>query len=143
MVKILFEHYNNANNEYELESAWAKKVEDGYKLDSILFYAKEYSWGDVVSVEESNGELYVTGLVKESGHSTVRILFEEKDIVQSTRDQLKEIGCESEISNIPILVSVDVPPQIDYYGSIKPFLDCGEDEGKWRYEEACLAHQAN
>ena len=39
--KVIFEH-SNANGEYELESAWATKVSDHYKLDNILFYAPEY-----------------------------------------------------------------------------------------------------
>lgn len=139
MFKIIFEYYN-ANNEYELESAWAARIGANYKLDNILFYAPEYSLGDIVSVEDRNAELYVTGLVKESGHSTVRILFQQKDDVQLIRDQLKEMGCESEISNIPILISVDIPPEVDYFKDIKPFLNKGILNGKWGYEESCLAH---
>jgi hypothetical protein len=139
MFKIIFE-YKNANNEYELESAWADRIGSNYKLDNILFYAPEYSLGDIVSVEERNSELYVTGLIKESGHSTVRMLFEQKDDVPLIRNQLKEMGCESEISNISTLISVDIPPDIDYFKDIKPFLDEGIQNGKWGYEESCLAH---
>lgn len=136
--KIIFEHKNDANGEYELESAWAMKVGDHYKLDNILFYAPEYSWGDVVSVEERSGELYVTGLVKESGHSTVRILFNDQKDVQDVRDQLKKMGCDSEISNMPTLVAVDIPPQVDY-ATVKEFLEEGMRNEKWGYEESCLA----
>lgn len=134
--KIIFE-YQNANNDYELESAWATKVGDHYKLDNILFYAPEYSWGDIVSVEKREGELYVTGLVKESGHSTVRILFNDQKDVQNTRDQLKKMGCDSELSNISTLIAVDIPPHIKYE-KIKEFLGEGEKNEKWGYEEACL-----
>jgi Domain of unknown function (DUF4265) len=135
--KVIFEH-SNANGEYELESAWATKVGDHYKLDNILFYAPEYSLGDIVSVEERSGELYVIGLVKESGHSTVRILFNDQKDVQSTRDQLKKMGCDSELSNIPTLIAVDIPPQVNY-ANIRDFLEGGKS-GKWGYEESCLAH---
>jgi hypothetical protein len=138
--KIIFEHHNNANDEYELESAWASKVGDSYKLDNILFYAPEYSWGDIVSVEDRNGELFVTGLVQESGHSTVRILFNDQQDVQSVRDHLKNIGCDSEISNIPTLVAVDIPPQVDYE-KVRKFLDEGVRSERWGYEESCLAHK--
>jgi hypothetical protein len=139
MFKIIFE-YTDASSAYALESAWATKVEDYYKLDNILFYAPEYSLGDIVSVEERNTELYVTGLIKESGHSTVRILFNNKKNVQITRNSLIELGCESEVSNIPKLISVDIPPDVDYFKNIKPFLDEGVQNGKWGYEESCLAH---
>lgn len=134
--KIIFE-YQNANGNYELESAWATKVGDHYKLDNILFYAPEYAWGDVVNVEERGGELYVTELVKESGHSTVRILFNDQKDVQNTRDQLKRMGCDSELSNISTLIAVDIPPHVKYE-KIKEFLDEGEKNEKWGYEEACL-----
>jgi Domain of unknown function (DUF4265) len=136
--KIIFEHQNNANNEYELESAWATRVGEHYKLDNILFYAPQYSWNDVVSVEERSGELYVTGLVKESGHSTVRILFNDPKDVQGVRDQLKKMGCDSEISNTPSLVAVDIPPEVSY-SVIRDFLEEGEKAEKWGYEESCLA----
>jgi hypothetical protein len=62
MEKILFE-YTDLNNEYAIESAWAEKVGDNYKLDNILFYARSYSCGDIVKVEDRNGELFVTGLM--------------------------------------------------------------------------------
>jgi hypothetical protein len=140
MEKIIFE-YIDANEEYALESAWAEKEPDGYKLDNILFYAPEYSLGDIVSAEHRDGHLYVTSLIKESGHSTVRILFDTKDDVQTTRDKLKKMGCDSEISNIPILISVDIPPNVDYYNVVKPFLANGKNDGLFGYEESCLAHK--
>jgi hypothetical protein len=138
MNKILFE-YKNENNEYALESAWAEKVQEGYKLDNILFYAPEYSLGDIVSVENRNGELFVTGLIEESGHSTVRIIFYNKDNIQTTLEQLEKMGCNWEGSNIPTLISIDIPPNINYK-FIKDFLDNGENSDLWSYEEACLAH---
>ena len=135
--KIIFE-YQDASDHYALESAWADKIVDHYKLDNILFYAPEYSLGDIVSVEERNGELYVTGLVEASGHSTVRILFNNQNDVQSTRDKLKSMGCESELSNISTLIAVDIPPNIPYE-KIRDFLIEGEENEKWGYEESCLA----
>lgn len=140
LYKIIFE-YNDASDAYALESAWAAKVEDNYKLDNILFYALEYSLGDIVSVEERNDELYVTGLIKESGHSTVRILFNNKKEVQITRNKLMELGCESEVSNIPKLISVDIPGDVDYFKNVKPFLEKGVEKNLWGFEEACIVHR--
>ena len=78
-IKILFEHNNAPEGGYGIESAWAIPInEDSYKIDNILFYAPEYSLGDIISVENRDGELFVTGLIKESGHSTVRIIFNNK-----------------------------------------------------------------
>ncbi len=137
--KILFEHENTPEGVYGIESAWAVAEGKNYKLDNILFYAQEYSLGDTVSVEERDGELFVTGLIHESGHSTVRIIFNNPDDVNETREYLKKIGCNSEISNVPILISVDIPPEVSY-GLVKEYLEKGETLSKWSYEEACIAH---
>lgn len=141
MEKITFE-YNDLEGQYALESAWAEKTGNNYKLDNILFYAPGYSLGDIVEVEDRNGELFVTGLVEESGHTTVRIIFYEDEIINPTMVQLEEMGCRWEGSNIPTLMSVDIAPEIDY-ALIKKFLDEGEEKDLWSYEESCLAHDGD
>lgn len=139
--KILFEHENSPEGGYGIESVWAIPISDcQYKIDNILFYAPEYSLGDIVSVENREGELFVNGLIEESGHSTVRIIFNDINDVQETRIYLKQLGCDSEISETPILISLDIPPSVNYK-QIKSYLDKGEKLLKWAYEEACIAHK--
>ncbi|RZS74619.1 uncharacterized protein DUF4265 [Pseudobacter ginsenosidimutans] len=138
-VKIYFEHNNTPEGKFGIESAWAIPDGEFYKLDNILFYAPEYSLGDVVSVENRNGELFVTGLIKESGHSTVRIIFYNADDIIKTRKFLEDLGCESEISDIPTLLAVDIPTNVNYQ-IVKEALMQGEAMSKWGYEEACIAH---
>jgi Domain of unknown function (DUF4265) len=119
MTKIIFE-YEDFERQYSIESAWAEKTEEGYRLDNLLFYAKEYALSDIVSVEAIDDENYVTGLITASGHSLVRIVFFEADLVQSTRKKLAEMGCESEVSDLPKLISVDIPSVVSYE-SVKLF----------------------
>ena len=138
-VKKLFEHYNTPENDYAIESAWAVPVGEHFKLDNILFYAPEYSWGDIVSAENRNGELFVTGLIKESGHSTVRVILLNNQSVATLRRSLKKFGCDSEISNLSFLISVDIPPEVNY-SIIKKFLVEGEKVSNWSFEESCIAH---
>ncbi|MCU0471376.1 MAG: DUF4265 domain-containing protein [Arcicella sp.] len=138
--RILFEHNNNPEDGFDVESAWAVPLgKNHYKLDNILFYAPEYSLGDIVSVDNKNGELFVTGLVSESGHSTVRIIFNNENDVDTTRVYLKSLGCDSEISDVPILISVDIPPNVTF-SVVKKYLEEGEKLSKWSYEESCIAH---
>lgn len=139
MEKILFEYYD-LNKEYAVESAWAEKAGNYYKLNNLLFYAPNYSWGDIVNVEDRNEELFVTGLVEESGHSTIRIIFYNEENIDPTIEQLKYLGCDYEGSNVPTLISVDVPPQVNY-ANVRQFLDEGEENGMWSYQESCLAHK--
>lgn len=135
-VKVAFRH--DAFDGDDIETAWTVKEAEYYRLDNILFYAKGFSWGDLIQVKFVDGEPYADVLVKESGHSTVRILFENIDDVQSTRDQLKSIGCDSELSNYQKLIAVDIPPVV-YYNDVIEYLDEGEKIAKWEYQEACIS----
>ncbi len=138
--KIFFEHQNAPEGGYGIESVWAIPVENNhYKIDNILFYAPEYSLGDIVSVENRDGELFVNGLIKESGHSTVRIIFNSEEYIKETREYLKRLGCDSEVSEVSILISVDIPSNVNYL-EVKDYLEKGEVLLKWSYEEACIAH---
>lgn len=135
-VKIVFTH--DAFENEGSESAWAYKAGDYFKLDNILFYVKEYSWGDLVEAKEKNGELWVTKLIKESGHSTIRILFYDAKLVSPTRTELKKMGCDSELSNIDTLISVDIPSNVSYV-DMRIYLDDGENKELWGFEEACIS----
>jgi hypothetical protein len=121
-----------------LESAWATPVKGGFKLDNILFYATGYALSDVVAVKEKQGELYVSDLVLASGHSTVRVVFLGEADLAYWRQFFDTLGCASEISNLPRLVAFDIPASVNY-NEIKKVLEMGEADGKWEYEEACLA----
>jgi hypothetical protein len=134
--KILFNH--TAFDTDSVESAWGIKVDGGYQLDNILFYTKNYSLNDIVSVQEKEGELYVTGLLEEGGHSTINVLFKYDNEVNQTRIELKALGCASELSNLSNLIALDVPPNLDY-SMIKKYLDKGELVERWEYQEACIS----
>ena len=135
-VKLLFRH--DAFEEESIENAWAKKKGEYYQLDNILFYAKEYSLGDLIKTEKVDGEIFANELIEESGHSTIRILFADTGLVPLIRDELRSKECSSELSNYEKLVAVDIPPNISY-ANIKEYLDEGERKGLWEYEEACIA----
>ena len=141
-VKILFRYDGDTAGQYELESMWALPHSDGYQLDNIPFYAREVANGDVVTAQRgSDGELWYDKLVKPSGHSTIRLWFARPEDVQQTRDELRALGCPSELSELPRLVAVDVPPNVPY-SSVRAKLEQGEREGLFEFEEACLGQAA-
>lgn len=135
-IKVLFKHDAFETESYE--SAWVKVENDTYILDNILFYAKEYSCGDTISVIKVGDEYHVAGLIKESGHTTIRMLIEDVSKVGEIRNEIKELGCSSEGSNIDMLISVDVPSSVSY-PKVLEYLDAGENNGLWGYEEACIS----
>lgn len=135
-VKIFFE-VESGGGGVEIESVWARPVENGYLIDNIPFYAKEIAYADVVSAEADDyGVLHFTRLVAASRHSTVRLWFANEVDVVTVRDILRDMGCSSEL-NSSRLVAVDIPPLVSY-GYVRAYLDQQESAGVFDYEEACL-----
>lgn len=135
-VKVLFA-IGRDDGTHELESVWAVPVTGGYRLDNIPFYARGFAWGDIVSATpDPDGVLRCTGLVTASRHSTIRLWFADSSNVQKVRDELKAMGCDSEL-DLARLVAVDVPPEASY-GRIRDYLDDKERAGAFEYEEGCL-----
>jgi hypothetical protein len=135
-VKVLLD-IERDDGTHEVESVWALGEEGGYRLDNIPFYARGFALGDVVSAAvDAAGLLRCTGLVTPSGHSTIRLWFADAKDVQKVRDELRAMGCSSEL-DLPRLVAVDVPPQIPYR-RIQKYLDDKERASVFEYQEACL-----
>lgn len=135
-VKLAFEVDRDDGN-VDIETVWAIPVEGGYKVDNIPFYARGVACNDVVSAESGEDEvLRYTGPSVPSGHSTVRLWFADASTVAPVREQLRAMGCSSEV-DLPRLVAVDVPPTVPY-PSVRKYLDKQEAAGVLEYEEACL-----
>jgi hypothetical protein len=123
-----------------LEMLWAFETGDGfYCLDNIPFYARGISPGDVIRTRKNIEPLTFDEVVRASTNSVFRIYVAVESDVSEARRAFKEIGCESELSNISKLFAVEVP------GS-KPFNEVGElmtrgaESGRWEYEEGCMRH---
>jgi hypothetical protein len=120
-----------------------------YRIDNIPFFVFGVSYDDVVVAQPDEAQLlrYV-GLAKENGHSTVRVILydsstDNEPLAERTRQlraQMKSLGCSSEQSHIPGLVSVDVPPNVNFE-VVRTRLQRGADDELWDYEEATVAHK--
>ncbi len=142
-AKLLFQIEGTSPNEYDVESLWVIEVDGGYVIDNIPFYAMEVAHGDTVKARvDEDGALWFDGLVKASGHSTIRLWFAREEDVQPTRESLLALGLGTEVSDRSRLVAVDVPPEVRYE-TVKAVFDDGEAKGVFEYEEACLGFSAN
>jgi hypothetical protein len=138
-VKVLFQ-IDRDDGTREVESVWAVRQAEGFRIDNIPFYAKGFALGDVVSAEaDSDGLIRCTGLVTASAHSTIRLWFGNAQDVQRIREELSAMRCQSEL-DLPRLVAVDVPPEVPY-SRIRMYLDDKEREGTLEYEEGCLGQR--
>lgn len=141
-VKILFEYDSGSPDSPELEAMWAIPTIEGFKLDNIPFYARGIAAGDIVSASpDPDGMLRFESLVTSGQHSTVRLWFakDHESEVQRIRQELRDLGCTSELSDLPRLVAVDIPPTISY-DVVRNVLDSYESDGVLEYEESCLAN---
>lgn len=138
-VKIKLYYYDDKDQQW-IESLWAKPYNENYILDNSPFYALDYALGDVVSGKMIEGQLFVDSLIEESGNSNIQVVFFDKTLVQKIRNELKEMGCSSELSDRPHLIAVNVPKEVDYFGKIRPYLDEYSNKEIIGYGEACLAH---
>jgi hypothetical protein len=149
MVKVGFELDRDQDGypPADWEWMWARRVgESTYKIDNVPFFAKLVSSGDIVFAEATATGIIFRNLVHPSGHSTVRVIVhresrnddELRAVVGGVRQALQAIGCSTELSHIPNLIAVDIPPDVNYQ-SVAAFLSQKEHDGLLEYEEACLA----
>jgi hypothetical protein len=69
----------------------------------------------------------------------VRVLFSNTNTLTPLIQKLKKMGCTSELSNLPNLIAIDIPPSVSYRKVITE-LDNGEKAGDWEYEEGCISN---
>ncbi|TGE28644.1 DUF4265 domain-containing protein [Hymenobacter metallicola] len=125
------------DQEYRIETVDAEYVEDGYRLISIPFFAKHLALGDVISVETEDGIHYFEDIIAKSGHSVIRLVFWNRDIIESTIQLMQDYGSRAFRYQESELVAFDIAPSVQYK-TIKAFLDDGARSRSWDYEEACL-----
>ena len=119
---------------------WGLKVgEELYKIDNIPFYVRGISCDDVVSADNDDGKLHFNSLIQPSLSSVLRVIVFKESLVPVIREDLKKLGCDTELSHIPTLIAVNVPPSANY-DEVTDFLDQGESKEDWEYEVASLRH---
>ena len=123
------------------ESLWASKEQLGlYCIDNIPFYAKGISSGDVVSAEGEGEALVFKELVHPSLNSVFRIYVSDVSDVQAARDSFRNLGCETELSNLPKLVAIEIPGSVAME-PVARLLAEGANRGRWEYEEGAVRHR--
>ena len=140
-MKIVFVH-KREDGSFEIERLWCKKLDDNqYEVDNIPFIVNRVALGDIITVEfdDEEKQYYFDSFVKTSGNSTIRLHLENESLTDEVCNILSQFGCISEVLMSRKIVAANVPKEISYK-SIKNFLEAGEKEGKWEYEEPCLMH---
>jgi hypothetical protein len=140
-VKILFELEQDEDGypPASAETLWATKAGDElFKIDNIPFFVFGIAVDDIVSAAPEEGVFRFKEVAHPSGHSTIRVVVYDPSDVPAVRALFKQLGCSTELSHLPRLLAVDVPPSVSL-DTLKEVLDSGRAQGRWGYEEACLA----
>jgi hypothetical protein len=140
-VKILFELEQDEDGypPASAETLWALEVGEGlFKVDNIPFFVLGIAVGDVVSAVPEEGVFRFKEVVQPSDHSTIRVVVHNPDDVPAVRDLFMRMGCSTERSHLSSLIALDVPPAVSME-ALKKVLNSGQEQGRWGYEEACLA----
>ncbi|MFJ4344794.1 DUF4265 domain-containing protein [Pseudomonas sp. NPDC089401] len=97
------------------ESVWGVQVgPNQYKVDNVPVYVYGVSKGDVVKIEQVDGESVVTDLLYRSGHYTLRVFVEDQDLKAQVVKDITARGGRCSVSSAFSLFSVDLPPEVDF-----------------------------
>lgn len=136
--KIIFTFHDVAGD-YQIENLWASPTGTCYRIENIPFFTPGIAYGDIISVEEKEGELHYDTLIEPSGHSTIQMVFcNEEDILPAMKE-LESLGCLWAESCEKKRVAVDIPYDVSY-AEVLNFLENGDEAHKWTYREACMNH---
>jgi hypothetical protein len=126
---------------YERENLWAWPLPEGsYRIESIPYYVRGISKGDVIDVATQGARRFAKRLVEASGNSTIRIWTDDIDTSEYVMEQLRLRGCEVDNEHEPKLVAVSVPGDVEY-SEILRWIAEGAADDRWDFEEACIAHE--
>ena len=141
-VKIMFplEQDEDGYPPATTESLWAIDVGAGlYQIDNIPFFATGIALNDIVSAKLEHGALQYEEVVRASGHSTLRVIAYDTSQMPAVRAFFEQMGCSTELSHLPSLVAIDVPPTVAFE-PLRQVLASGREQDRWDYEEACLGN---
>lgn len=127
------------------ETLWATPVGPSvYRLENSPFYAKGFSYLDIVVAEfvAAEGFPVVQCVLQASGRSTYTLWViagvDDNGMFAKYWQPIEDLGCTFEGAHSKLL-SVDVPSLADVSKALS-LMQLGEDAGVWYFQEQNYAH---
>ncbi len=125
------------------ERLWGEKTGTKFevRLVNTPFFARGISFGDHVQVrpDHERRELVFEQLMSKSGHSTIRIVYLQRNLRGEIEVELQGAGCSFErAGQFEALLAVDVPPSANYL-SLRSWLGERAREGILELQEAAIS----
>ncbi|WP_200626167.1 DUF4265 domain-containing protein [Pseudomonas sp. LAM2023] len=122
------------------EAIWGIRVGLGeYRIDNVPGYIYGVSKGDVVKTEKIDGESVATSVLRQGGHTTLRVFAEDKELKAKVVKEIEALGGRCSVSSAFSLFSVDLPPEVNFQ-AVDAYLEGLVESGAIAYEDACLQH---
>ncbi len=106
----------------EVETPWAERVEGGFRLDNLPWFAYGIADDDIIEAvpTEDDGIFDFVRVVHSSGNRLVRIIFDDASDADPVLDALTSMGCHYEGANRRF-IAVSIPPPLDL-GAVTSYL---------------------
>lgn len=111
-----------------------------YRILSAPAFAKRLSVDDVVKVSYHGASdlPWVDAVVERGSRSTIRVMLLRRTAEGDLTSALAARGCRVSAAPVQGLLTVDVPEAADY-SAIRKFLEDGEKQGDWEFQEAAVS----
>lgn len=126
------------------EGMWAEAVgDDSYRIANTPWFVRNLAMGDVVrALAGSDGVLWATDRLEQSGHCTIRVIPAASGPLsgdlQAVLDALVPFGVRGEGATQYGMVALDIPPNAEVK-RIRALLVSGQSDGRWHFEEGCIS----
>ncbi|MCO4761048.1 MAG: DUF4265 domain-containing protein [Myxococcales bacterium] len=125
-----------------VEPIWCTPVPSGdehYTVTNVPIFAVDISRGDIIRAHRGQGgPMRFVALVEQGGHSTLRVIVANPDEVEAVAQSLASFGCVVNHTYIDQLLTLDLPPGVDY-GVIRGWLLDADAADRVDWEEGALA----
>jgi hypothetical protein len=109
-----------------------------FRLLNTPFYAKGLSVDDVIAATLAPDGYEFDSVIERSGHSTYRLIPEDRDQVAQGLMDLQRLRCTWE-EGPGGLLAIDVPPESNIH-DVYAVLESGSEQGIWDFEEGHVGH---
>ncbi|WP_063742769.1 DUF4265 domain-containing protein [Flavobacterium psychrophilum] len=137
--KINFDYYD-LEDKLSVESVWAIKEDNYYRIQNIPFFIPNIAFGDLISVEIDENELYFDEIIETSENSTLQVIFFDEKDVKTITTKLQSFNCGWEGSHLSRYISINVPKNENYF-ELKEYLTQLTNSKIIEFKEACLSNK--
>lgn len=132
--------YHDVNQNIAEETLWIESIDNTkYQVKNVPFFAPNIAYNDIITVEkEEDNCLYFDEVIETSEHSTVQIIFFEREGIEQTIKEIELLGCSWEGMHNQQLLAIDVPSEVNYK-KVRDYLDKQFGNKILDYKEACLS----